>query len=1705
MVDPVFLGMSEGSGQEPPAKKPARWAFLLRGLLRWTVRLALLLPLLVAGLVGALYIPTVQSWAKDKAVARLSDMTGAPIGLDALHLRFPLRLSLEGLQVPDDNGDTLLNAASVDVDVSLSDLFNKRINLRSVRLAHLRVRLLRDAQGRFNFDHLLAAFASADTTASDTSTGPGWAFTMGTIDVEDMAYDMDLGPEGPDMNVRLGHLHVTVEAFDLDSMRFHLGESRIERAHMVLRTTAGEPEPDTYPDLVNPVEGFDIRSGPLELQDVAFALVDDSNGDSLWMDARHLLAEPGVFDMATQHVPFERIVATDFHFGMLGHTQGAKAEADMKPYHWPGLDDGFRCYLQDWNTEVKELLVTEAGFEMHSDSIAVPKGIMDVDHVKLAEVLLDARNVVACNERLALDLRVLRANTVEGPVNVALNMDLGPQGASVHNALLAFAQQTARLQANASWPDLRTAIERPEGIAFRSVIHGRIATDPLVDLLSRSDISVKGLSRVHAAYTLDAKASGSLLALDTVRMDVRGTDGTELHLTGAVDAPTEIDRLAYDVHLRRFQMGSGAHRFITAWVPPGTMVPRRFAMDLYAKGTVRDVATRIDLRTDLGDAKGTAAVWGLGGDVPDGFRVDLKLADLRLANLLGDTTWGTMGLSVQGAGRDLGSDRRQGWLDVQPDAFVYKGKDISALCLSAAVNGDSVYANVDLNARPLAFMLNGKAMLPNGKDSLKVSVDLALDHIHLKELGVLDHVLRVGGDWHFDAARAPDGALSVRGEMDSTRIWNLEKKVLVEELAWTFETSDSMTAVVVDGDAVQASMRSNMALDTLVLRIGQRFERHFNRTAVPPANPGEHVELDLALPRTDWITDLVVPDLHELELTRCHMRYDGDADHFDADIQVPHVLYDSVDVDTVVCLVMADSGAVNATVDMTRARYGDYTVEGVGLDFTAQGGVADMAVEVATGDSLRNGRSGPLFRFGTQVSRVGPVLEFRLHERAVLAGNAWRSEPDDVLRIGPDRIEATHFAITDGTERIALETTDDVELVLERFHLQNVLGLVHASDSLPIAGGVIDGRVRLPIHGQAIGAHVTITELQVIGVDVGEVTLGAMQPDPEHVSWAATLVRGTDRAEASGDVALAGASAMTARARLNMSDLSWLQDFVEDYLTTLEGGVRGDVTMHWNAGKLGLDGRLDLERMRVGIRQLGQTFTIPGGALVMADGLVSMSDVVILDSLQEAFRITGGIRIADPTEPVLDLGLQAERFHWVHSTYKDNPLFYGDLFAGLDLAIKGRALAPSITGKVRVLTGTDLTVVMPGSKVEMVDGEGVVIFTDDLYRMRNDSVEVIRLALQDSLEAMFGTNEIDLKIDVEKEARFAFLLDPVSGDQATVRGTGDMRFRYGKNRKMDLDGSFTIEEGGYTLDMYGMVRKRFDLVKGGVVSWNGDPMKGAMDFSAAYKSSTAPLALVEDEVVLSEGEKNRYRKPLPFEVYIDLGGTFNDPKVSFRLDLPDIDRKNYARVNTILDKLALKGSEEQLNRQVFGLLVLNSFIPNTAASDEGNLSGEGIASNTARNSVNGLLTQQLNALSGQYLKNVDISVGVNSYQQSQSGTNYKRTSVDYKVSQRLFDDRVTVEVGGSMGVDEHGSSVGPVTNTNTVNYAIGYTLTPDGRYRARAFHEPGYDLYDGEITISGISVQYTKELPGRGKARMRKYGPRAGSGNAAPVKQDEEP
>src|SRR5690606_7887536 len=72
--------------------------------------------------------------------------------------------------------------------------------------------------------------------------------------------------------------------------------------------------------------------------------------------------------------------------------------------------------------------------------------------------------------------------------------------------------------------------------------------------------------------------------------------------------------------------------------------------------------------------------------------------------------------------------------------------------------------------------------------------------------------------------------------------------------------------------------------------------------------------------------------------------------------------------------------------------------------------------------------------------------------------------------------------------------------------------------------------------------------------------------------------------------------------------------------------------------------------------------------------------------------------------------------------------------------------------------------------------------------------------------------------------------------------------------------------------------------------------------------------------------KNKFRQVLPFEVYLNIDGQLMQPVIGFDMDMPEdeqgaIGGQVYGRIQQ------LNSQEDELNRQVFSLLVLGRFYP----------------------------------------------------------------------------------------------------------------------------------------------------------------------------------
>src|SRR5690606_19337919 len=152
-----FALLSNAAENTPSESRPERrtWGRRILKVLAWIV----LLPgLLLALLALLLYMPPVQQLLRTQAVAFLEEKTGTPVQVERIALRFPLGVSLSGLLLHQQNGDTLLYAGRLKTRASLTALLGKQIVLSSVDLADVRAIITQDRDSVFNFDYIAAAF-----------------------------------------------------------------------------------------------------------------------------------------------------------------------------------------------------------------------------------------------------------------------------------------------------------------------------------------------------------------------------------------------------------------------------------------------------------------------------------------------------------------------------------------------------------------------------------------------------------------------------------------------------------------------------------------------------------------------------------------------------------------------------------------------------------------------------------------------------------------------------------------------------------------------------------------------------------------------------------------------------------------------------------------------------------------------------------------------------------------------------------------------------------------------------------------------------------------------------------------------------------------------------------------------------------------------------------------------------------------------------------------------------------------------------------------------------------------------------------------------------------------------------------------------------------------------------------------------------------
>jgi hypothetical protein len=317
-------------------------------------------------------------------------------------------------------------------------------------------------------------------------------------------------------------------------------------------------------------------------------------------------------------------------------------------------------------------------------------------------------------------------------------------------------------------------------------------------------------------------------------------------------------------------------------------------------------------------------------------------------------------------------------------------------------------------------------------------------------------------------------------------------------------------------------------------------------------------------------------------------------------------------------------------------------------------------------------------------------------------------------------------------------------------------------------------------------------------------------------------------------------------------------------------------------------------------------------------------------------------------------------------------------------------------------------------------------------------------------------------LNIDKNATFRVVIDSAAGDYLEIKGGGELSLAYDSTGALRLNGTYKFTDGFYQMTFYNIVKKQSKFQEGSSITWNGDPMNANMDITALYRIETSPAALMLSGA--ASGNNPALNRKLPFEVVMNIAGELEKPVLTFDIRLAQSAKG--AMGGAITSRLnQLRKNESDMNKQVFALLVLNSFL-GPGGGEQNVVAGQ------ARSSASQILTQQLNRL-GDNVKGVDINFDLDSYGGA-AGEGNTDLSVDLEKS--LLNNRVIVRVGSTVALENNQNS-GSDSKEMMTNIVIEYKITPDGRYRFKAFRETDFEnIVIGRITRSGAGLLFQRDF-----------------------------
>lgn len=520
-------------------------------------------------------------------------------------------------------------------------------------------------------------------------------------------------------------------------------------------------------------------------------------------------------------------------------------------------------------------------------------------------------------------------------------------------------------------------------------------------------------------------------------------------------------------------------------------------------------------------------------------------------------------------------------------------------------------------------------------------------------------------------------------------------------------------------------------------------------------------------------------------------------------------------------------------------------------------------------------------------------------------------------------------------------------------------------------------------------------------------------------------------------------------ARLRNTEINIVEPFVEDFISNLQGTVSGDIIITGKIAEPDLQGFAKFNKAKFKINYLGTTYETSGKIDITKNEL-SLKHFTLIDQERQEAYLDGKIYHDKFQHFFIEINGDFERFSLLNIKEQENALYYGTAAASGKILVQGEP--DDIYIKIDATTdkGTKIYLPLDGySEVGDANYYQFVNFDEDKKQdstgQANNPIKTVNLS---------GL-QMDMNLNVTEDAYFEIQLDRQTGDIMKGYGKGLMQIGIDSRGNFGIWGDYNITSGSYNFTMKNLISKKFNIMEGSKIYFEGDVYKAYMDVKASYDDAHPSFTAFLAPSDITPETSRRF----PVSVVAHLVGDLLAPKVNFTIDFKDIDKKiSNPTLQAAMFKVKsdIENNELELNRQVGSLIILGQFTSENTGSSVGMASGRTLGE---------FLSNQLSNYISKIDENLEIELNASDLIGGQNGSNL----LNMRFSYTLLDGRLKVISDNRLDNRAEGSNY-------TGEWIVEYIITEDGRYKLKMYNRSTFgnnNIMQTTANSTGASLSQT--------------------------------